>query len=221
MEILYSDRWLVVINKPAGLLSIQDGYNLDAPHVRTLLEPDFGRCWIVHRLDKETSGVLLLARTKEVHRLISILFEERKISKEYRAIAIGKPSVGEFEINLPLLVNGDRKHRTIVDLEKGKPALTLVEVISSNRDWSLLSVKTKTGYTHQIRCHLSYMGFPLLGDTLYTPKVAKPQPEEETSIRRVALHSNNVKFVHPYTNQEVTFIAPYPPDLSALLDLFK
>jgi RluA family pseudouridine synthase len=221
MEILYSDRWLVVINKPAGLLSIQDGYNLDAPHVRSLLEPDFGRCWIVHRLDKETSGVLLLARTKEVHRSISILFEERKISKEYRAIANGKPPAGEFEINLPLLVNGDRRHRTIVDLEKGKPALTMVEVISSNRDLSFLSIKTRTGYTHQIRCHLAYMGFPLLGDTLYTPKVAIPQPEEKTSIKRVALHSNNVKFVHPYTNQEVTFIAPYPPDLSALLDLFK
>ena len=84
MEILYIDQWLLIVNKPAGLLSIQDGYDPSLPHVRTILEPEFGRCWIVHRLDKETSGVFLLSRSAEVHRKLNMLFETRNIKKEDR-----------------------------------------------------------------------------------------------------------------------------------------
>ena len=221
MEVLYIDRWLVVINKTAGLLSIQDGYDLSAPHVRTEIEPEFGRCWIVHRIDKETSGVLLLARTKEAHRSFSILFEERKIVKEYRAIVAGKPHDIEFEINLPLRVNGDRKHRTVVDLERGKPALTRIQVISSNRNCSLLNVKPSTGYTHQIRAHLAYAGFPLLGDPLYSPTVNKVRLESYLSINRVALHAYSISFFHPFTQKELIITAPNPRDFSELLESFK
>ena len=138
MEVLYSDRWIVVINKPAGLLSIQDGYDRIAPHVRSLLDPKFGRCLVVHRLDKETSGTLLLARTKDAHRNLNIQFEKRMISKEYRAITSGKPASDEFEINLPLRVNGDRRHRTIIDFTNGKPASSFIKVLYSGLDWSLL-----------------------------------------------------------------------------------
>lgn len=221
MEVLYSDRWLVVINKPAGLLSIQDGYDLKAPHVRTLIESDFGRCWIVHRLDKETSGALMLARTKKAHRSLSILFEERRIFKEYRAVVAGTPHDDVFEINLPLRVNGDRYHRTVVDIEGGKPALTLIQVISSNRDWTLLNAQPKTGYTHQIRSHLSHIGFPILGDSLYNPSVSKSKPENNSYINRVALHSYSLTFIHPFTTQEISFTAPYPPDFSTLLESLK
>jgi len=221
MEVLYSDHWILVINKPAGLLSIQDGYDLNAPHVRTLIESDFGQCWIVHRLDKETSGALLLARTKEAHRSVSILFEERKITKDYRAIVAGKPHDDEFEINLPLLVNGDRRHRTIVDIVRGKPSSTIIKVLKNNLNWSLLSVKPNTGYTHQIRAHLSHIGFPLLGDSLYNPNVAKSKPENNLYFSRVALHSFSLTFIHPFTNQVISVTAPYPPDFSTLLESLK
>lgn len=221
MDVLYSDNSLVVVNKPAGLLSIQDGYDLTAPHVRTLLEPEFGQCWIVHRLDKETSGTLLLARTKDAHRSLNIQFENRMISKEYRAIASGKPTADELEITLPLRVNGDRRHRTIVDPLNGKPASTLIKVLYSNQDWSLLSVRPQTGYTHQIRAHLSHIGYPLLGDALYNPNVSKAKPENNSFFSRVALHSFSLTFIHPFTNQEVSFTSPYPPDFSALLEPLK
>ncbi len=221
MEVLYNDHWLVVINKPAGLLSIQDGYDLNAPHVRPLIESELGRCWIVHRLDKETSGALLLAKTKEAHRSLSILFEDRKINKVYSAIVAGKPQDIEFEINLPLRVNGDRRHRTIVDNVSGKPALTLVKVISSNRDLTLLSAKTKTGYTHQIRAHLAYMGFPLLGDLLYNPAFSKTKTENSSLINRVALHAMSITFIHPFTDQEVSITAPYPTDFSIFVESLK
>jgi RluA family pseudouridine synthase len=221
MEVLYTDRWLVVINKPAGLLSIQDGYDLQAPHVRTLIEPEFGRCWIVHRLDKETSGALILARTKEAHRSLSILFEERKITKDYRAIVEGKPNDDEFEIDLPLSVNGDRKHRTIVDISGGKPASTLIHVISSNRDWTVLSAQPRTGYTHQIRAHLSYMGFPLLGDQLYNPAGTNAKTDLSSLIDRVALHALSITFLHPFTHQELSITAPYPADFLGFLKSLK
>ena len=221
MKVLYSDRWIVVINKPAGLLSIQDGYDFIAPHVRRLIEPEFGPCFIVHRLDKETSGTLLLARTKDAHRNLNIQFEKRMISKEYRAIASGKPASDEFEINLPLRVNGDRRHRTIIDFSNGKHALSMIKVLYSGLDWSLLSVSPKTGYTQQIRAHLSHVGFPLLGDALYNPNVAKNSQENYSYINRVALHSYSLTFIHPFTNQEVTFTSPYPPDFSAILDPLK
>jgi RluA family pseudouridine synthase len=221
MEVLFSDRWIVVVNKPAGLLSIQDGYDLSALHVRTLIEPEFGRCWIVHRLDKETSGTLLLARTKDAHRSLNIQFEKRMITKEYRAIASGTPKSDEFEITLPLRVNGDRRHRTIVDLINGKSALTLIKVLYSNPEWSLLSVKPRTGYTHQIRAHLSHIGYPLLGDALYNPNSTKSKPENNSFISRVALHSFSLTFMHPVTNQEVTFTSPYPLDFSALVEPLK
>ena len=221
MDVLYSDSSLVVVNKPAGLLSIQDGYDLTAPHVRTLLEPEFGQCWIVHRLDKETSGTLLLARTKDAHRSLNIQFENRMISKEYRAIASGKPTADELEIILPLRVNGDRRHRTIVDPLNGKSASTLIKVLYSTQDWSLLSVKPQTGYTHQIRAHLSHIGYPLLGDALYNLNVSKAKPENNSFFSRVALHSFSLTFMHPFTNQEVSFTSPYPPDFSALLEPLK
>ncbi len=221
MEVLYIDQWLLVINKPAGLLSIQDGYDKEAPHVRKMIELEIGRCWIVHRLDKETSGALLVARTKEAHRSLSILFEERKINKNYSAVVAGKPKADEFEISLPLLINGDRRHRTIIDVERGKPALTLVKVVSSNGDFSLLRIQPKTGYTHQIRAHLAFVGYPLLGDILYSPTGAKAKIESNRLIDRVALHATSIAFLHPFTHQESLVSAPYPDDFSILLKSLK
>ena len=109
----------------------------------------------------------MLARTKEIHRSLNILFENRKIKKEYRALIYGIPKEKEFTINLPLRVNADRQHRTRVDISKGKPALTSVEVLNSSNRISYLSVEPHTGYTHQIRAHLSHIQHPVVGDLLY------------------------------------------------------
>lgn len=219
MDILYIDQWLLIVNKPSGLLSIQDGYDPQLPHIRNLLAPEYDRCWIVHRLDKETSGAIVVARTKECHRALSLLFEKREIIKSYWAVVEGVLSENKIEIDLPLRINGDRKHRTVIDQVNGKPASTSIEFIGNYEDYSLVSASPHTGYTHQIRAHLAYIKHPILGDSLYNSR-----PKENTfdqMIKRLALHSFSLKFVHPFTNKNLEVIAPFPDSLLPLINLFK
>jgi len=219
VDILYLDQWLIVINKPTGLLSIQDGYDLSLPHVRTLIEPEYGKCWVVHRLDKETSGVLILSRSEESHRAISVLFQQRKINKTYHAIVYGELDETQRIINLPLLINADRKHRTRIDMVKGKAASTSIELLYSNRIISEVKAMPHTGYTHQIRAHLSSIGHPILGDSLYSSKVSTNFSSE--LITRLALHSSSIEFLHPFTNEPIKINAPYPSDFLSIRSLIK
>src|SRR5512136_1995664 len=115
VPILYIDDVLLVINKPAGLPSLPDGYDPAAPHVRSLLEPYFGRIWIVHRLDRGTSGVLLLARSAEAHRALNTQFDQRQVRKTYHALIVGSPDWEVKTVDLPLRADVGHKHRTAVD----------------------------------------------------------------------------------------------------------
>lgn len=210
MDILYVDQWIIVINKPAGVLSIPDGYDKNKPYVRKLLEDTYGRCWVVHRLDKETSGTLVLARSKEIHRDLSLLFETRKISKLYIALVYGEPQESDFSVSFPLRINADRHHRTRVDFNNGKPAITNLRVTDRFGTFSKVQVEPFTGYTHQIRSHLSYINHPILGDSLY---LSLPQMEKTRNIPevpRMALHSLSIRFTHPILGQEMIFDAPTP-----------
>lgn len=218
MDILYQDDSIIAVNKPSGLLSIRDGYNPDLPTVKTTLEAEFGRCWIVHRLDKETSGVLIIARNETVHRTLNLAFENRQIHKTYHAIILGVPPEREFVIDLPLKLDGDRKHRTVVDIEKGKPARSAISIFELFENHALASIKPDTGYTHQIRAHLSYSGYPILGDRLYQ----KPKSPLSEMIDRTALHAYEITFIHPLTNSPLTIQANYPDDFrEALSKLVK
>lgn len=217
MYILFQDDSIIAINKPSGLLTIRDGYNPNLPTVKTLLEEEFGRCLIVHRLDKETSGVLLVARNKDTHRLLNLAFENRQIHKIYHSIIIGVPPDNEFEINLPLKVDGNRNHRTVVNYEKGKPAKSSIVVLQTFGNFSLVEVKPETGYTHQIRAHLFNTGFPILGDHLYS----KHDPVQFNFIERTALHAFQINFLHPQTNLPMTISATYPADFLQTLSLLK
>lgn len=215
MEICYLDQWLIVINKPAGLLSIADGYNSALPHVRTVLEPEFGRCWIVHRLDKDTSGTLLLARSQEIHRAMSILFETRMVKKQYRALVYGVPPERTFSVDAPLRVNADRYHRTRIDNKKGKPASTRFHLLETFEDHSLISAMPLTGYTHQIRAHLAYVNHPILGDDLYfvLSNIDRNHPAPE--VPRLALHAYSLEFIHPSTNKLIKVISSIPDFFSS------
>jgi tRNA pseudouridine32 synthase / 23S rRNA pseudouridine746 synthase len=215
MQIIYDDSQILTVNKPAGVLSIADGYDRDLPHVRTLLEPEFGRLWVVHRLDKETSGVMILARTPEAHRALNLQFTIHSIRKEYRALVFG-----DFPETLiaasPLLVDGDRHHRTIVDEARGKPASTRFSLSKSfNAGISLISAFPSTGFTHQIRAHLYHAGFPILGDQLYCTPESKLR-SEQLEIYRVALHAELITFVHPETNISLTLTADPPEDFQKM-----
>ena len=165
IEILFEDEDLLIINKPAGLRVIRDGYHPELPTVPSMLEAHFGRVFIVHRLDKDTSGVLILARNAFSHKNLNSQFSDRLVKKEYHAVVI---SVEDFPptlvVDQPLLVDGDRRHRTRVDPLRGKPASTEFSLITQFSQEALVKAFPTTGYTHQIREHALYAGYPLLGD---------------------------------------------------------
>lgn len=218
-QVLWEDESLLVINKPSGLRTIPDGYHPSLPHLSGLLKERYGRIWVVHRLDKDTSGVILFARSAEAHRALNQQFEERKTLKEYHAICVGMPEWETLSIALPLRIDGDRKHRTIIDHQTGKPAKTDVAVLQRLGVFTLLAAIPHSGYTHQIRVHLAAVDLPLLKDPLY--KSLKPETQvqiqaqrtsEQVPIKQVALHAFQITFIHPVSGEALTIEAPYPND---------
>jgi 23S rRNA-/tRNA-specific pseudouridylate synthase len=129
LTILYQDEFLLAVNKPAGLPTLPDGYQRAAPCLIDLLNQQFDRVWVVHRRDRDTSGVIVFARTAEVHRALNIAFDAREVHKVYHAIVIGTPEWDERVIDLPLRPDGDRRHRTVIDAQHGKPAFTRARVL--------------------------------------------------------------------------------------------
>ena len=209
IPILYSDDVLLVIDKPAGLPSLPDGYDPAAPHVRSLLEPHFGRLWIVHRLDRGTSGVLLLARSAEAHRALNTQFDQRQVSKIYHALVNGIPDWEAKTVDLPLRTDVGHKHRTAIDPARGKPAVTHLRVLERFADYTLVEAIPETGRTHQIRSHLAAVGYPLLADALYG---SSPVVNIPAIMPRLGLHARELVLSHPVLHSILHFEAPYPED---------
>jgi 23S rRNA pseudouridine1911/1915/1917 synthase len=229
--VLWDDDSLLVVNKPAGLPSLPDGYQADAPYLRGVLEPLFGRLWIVHRLDRETSGVVVLARSSQVHRALNTQFQEHQTTKVYHALVGGSPDWAEQQVDAPLLPNGDRRHRSIVS-EKGKPAVTLFRVLEGFSGYALVEAQPKTGRTHQIRSHLAYLRHAIVADGLYgdgerlylsalKPGYRGSRGEEPALLGRLGLHAWSLAFAHPLSGEKVSFIAPYPQDFEAALQQLR
>jgi RluA family pseudouridine synthase len=225
--ILFSDEALLVVDKPAGLPALPDGYDPAAPHLKSILEPEFGKLWIVHRLDRETSGVLALARSAAAHRALNAQFEGRQVSKIYHALVKGSPEWETYTARLPLRPNGDRRHRTVVDPQHGKPAETGLQVLERFRGYTLLEASPHTGRTHQIRAHLAAAGLPLVGDPLYggaalylsefKPGFQAGRESECALLQRVGLHALALELDHPLSSERLRFEAPYPPDFAGAL----
>ncbi|MEJ5199486.1 MAG: RluA family pseudouridine synthase [Anaerolineae bacterium] len=224
---LYSDDALLVINKPAGLPTLPDGYRADAAYLVGLLQQVYGRLWVVHRLDKETSGVIALARTAEAHRHLNRQFEEHTAEKTYHALVVGRPEWEARTIDLPLRPDGDRRHRTVVDRTAGKPAITVCRVLERLGDYTLIEARPRTGRPHQIRAHLAAVGLPLVGDLLYASQGGRLRDAagadqrrlllDEAPLARLGLHACSLTLIHPVTASSVTFEAPYPADFAAAL----
>lgn len=214
MSLIYQDPSLLVVNKPAGLPVLSDGWEKDSPYLLQQLERDHGHLFIVHRLDKFTSGVIIFARSAEAHRLLNDQFESRQTCKIYHVILSGLPAWDEHTARHPLRLNVGHRHRTVVDHSRGKPSETQFHLLQRFSDTCLAEARPATGRTHQIRVHAYALGFPLLGDSLYS---APPT----NLIPRPALHALSLEFVHPLTNARLFFTAPYPEDFQNALNTLK
>lgn len=229
-QIIWEDDAIIAVNKPGGLLTIADGYDASLPHLSGILQQQFGPIWIVHRLDKETSGVLIVARTAAAHKALNNQFEHRQVEKIYHALVSGLPNWVEMSVDRPLRVNGDRKHRTIVDQQNGKPAKTIFRVLERFENCCLIEARPLTGYTHQIRAHFFRLGLQIVGDTLYAPRTApfssengitNNKPNTLIGLNRLGLHSCKITFIHPNTLQTMSLEAPYPEDFANALNALQ
>ncbi len=227
MQIIHLDDHLLVLDKPAGLPVLSDGWDAsrNAPCLVKMLEAEYGKIWIVHRLDKFTSGVIVFARTAEAHRALNIQFEKHQVKKIYHALAAGNPKWEEHTARHPLSANVGHKHRTIVDNRVGKPSVTHFRVLKRFDGFCLLEAIPETGRTHQVRVHAAELGHPLLGDSLYGSSVERggipPRRAEYHStpqISRLALHARSLTFSHPASGESVTFEAEYPEDFKSALE---
>lgn len=229
-EILFEDDFLLVVNKPPGIAVIPERQGNAASLYEVMLQHT-PHLWVVHRIDKQTSGVVLFAKTEEAHRHVSLQFQEHTVGKLYKAIVQGKPKASSGEIDAPI-AESMTKRGTMLVHARGKAALSLYSTAESFRHASLLDVEIKTGRTHQIRVHLAHIGCPLLVDEVYAKAKAfyfssiksnyKSSGEtERPTIARLTLHACKLSIVHPHTGMRIDFEAPLPKDLETVLKLLR
>lgn len=232
LEILYDDGSLIAVNKPAGVPVIPERFATEADDLKSLVAARFGEAFVVHRIDRETTGVVLFARDAETHRDLNNQFQEQAVGKVYLALAVGAPLWDEQSVDLPLRVNGDRRHRTIVDPGKGKPASTRYQVLERLGPYTLIEARPETGRTHQIRVHLAAVGSPLAVDPLYgsgEPVMlssfkrgyTRGSREEKPLLDRLGLHALSVTFADRKSGADRTIEAPLPKDLRATLNQLR
>jgi RluA family pseudouridine synthase len=209
--ILWQDDHLLVVNKPAGLSTLVDGYHPDAPYLYGLLKQLVQPLWVVHRLDKATSGVIVFARTAAAHRSLNLQFDSRQVEKKYHALVWGEPEWEERTVDLPLRANGDRRHRSVVDHQNGKSAQTTFFVLDRYPGITLIRAQPHTGRTHQIRAHLAALALPIVGDGLYGGASL-------SDFDRMGLHAFSLEFTHTNTGEKMKFEAAYPLEYERILE---
>lgn len=214
LEILYEDDHLIAVNKPAGMVVHPAPGHPKDTFVNALLfhcrqlEGTGLRPGIVHRLDKDTSGVLLAAKTAGCHAKLIALFSERKIQKYYMAVCVGSPKEGLIDAAIgrhPL----HRKEMTVRLEGEGREAKSICRLLGTGPFLSLVEMQILTGRTHQIRVHLKHVGTPILGDPVY----GSPSANKKFKIARQLLHAERIEFVHPITQEALRISAPPPQDL--------
>ena len=218
IDIVYEDSDIAVINKQAGLVVHPAHGHYSGTLVNALLYhiKDLSgingeiRPGIVHRLDKDTSGLIVIAKNDKVHAALTEMFQEKKIRKTYLAILKGKLNKSEGKIVTQIgRDKNDRKKMTVIDdVAKGKNAITNYRVISQNNLFTLVKVNIETGRTHQIRVHMRHLGYPILGDSVYGRK---------DNEKRQMLHAYKLEFIHPVTGRQMEFIGEIPEDFQKAL----
>lgn len=221
LHVLFEDRHLIIVDKPAGLLSVptpdRESLTLRERTARYLQLRYGGRPYIgvVHRLDKDTSGALVFARTTEALHALQALFKAHDIERQYLAVVEGSPRLDAGTIDLPLVADPDgRRHGVARDVE-GRHAMTHYRVLERfGSRAALVSCRLETGRTHQIRIHLAAFGMPIVGDPVYRPRSLPPA---RVTFHRQALHAQTLGFIHPITGVPLHVEADPPADIAALL----
>ncbi|MCK9490116.1 MAG: 23S rRNA pseudouridine(1911/1915/1917) synthase RluD [Xanthomonadales bacterium] len=230
LAVLHSDAACLVIDKPAGLTVHPGAGQASGTLVNALLHHDpelaaLPRAGLVHRLDKDTTGALLVARTAQAHERLSAALQERTIEREYLALVRGEVIAGDT-VSAPLGRHPrDRLRQAVV--EDGRPAVSHYRVHERLPGHTVLAVALETGRTHQIRVHLAHAGFPVVGDPLYGGGLRLPRGASQAlqtalrDFRRQALHACRLAFVSPDGEQPVAALAPLPADMAALIEAIR
>ena len=229
LKIVFEDEHLLVVDKPAGLVVHPAAVNLDGTLVNALLHHCGGslsgiggvaRPGIVHRIDKDTSGLLVVAKTDVAHEGLARQFAAHSIDRRYLAIVSGVPKTSGGAIDAPLARSAtNRKKIAIVEGSRGKRAVTHWKRLEVLRDAALVECRLETGRTHQVRVHMASIGHPLVGDPVYG-RSGKSHGKllKELGFERQALHAAELGFIHPVTKHRLSFASPMPPDMQELFN---
>lgn len=228
--IIFEDKDILVLDKPAGITVNKSDTTKDEYTLQDFVEEKFSkegillnsenvdfnqRAGIVHRIDKETSGILVVAKNVECFENLQAQFKERKVKKTYIALAHGLVSPDEGEIRVPVgRLPWNRKRFGV--LAGGKDAITKYRVIEKKKGFTLLELSPETGRTHQIRVHLKYINHPIFADYLYAGR--KTSRDDRKVLERVFLHAHKISFYHPKTNELISFESPLPLELTNVLN---
>ena len=230
-EVIFEDSDLVVVSKPSGITVIPDRIHTEIATVQSILQKDYGKLFVVHRIDRGTSGVLCFARNEAAHRNLSLQFQNHTVKKIYRAIVKGRMKQKEGIVDAPIAENTVRPGTMLIH-KRGKEALSHYWVEEEFKHASLVKVEIKTGRTHQIRVHMASLGNPLLVDDIYAKAPAfffssikknykQTGEEERPTIARLTLHAASLTLVHPTLNTGMTFEAKLPKDMETVLKLLR
>ena len=230
LDIIFQNDQLIAVNKPSGLLSIPDRLGQEIS-LKDLLKEKYGGIYTVHRLDRDTSGVIVFAKNEEAHKQLSQLFEGREMEKYYVGLVYGNMMTAAGSIDAPIMEHPGKATKMMTHA-KGKTSLTDYEVLESFRLFSWVQFRIHTGRTHQIRVHMQHIGHSIVCDEIYGDskplllsalkknfKLAKTSEEERPILARLALHSNRLKFV--LNGEEFDLQAEIPKDLRAVLQQLR
>ncbi len=233
-DILHEDPSLLVINKPPGISVLADRESGESllSTLREILGEWREKVFIIHRIDKDTSGVIVFGKTEEASRAVSMQFEHRNVEKTYLGIVRGVVTPQEGTIDLPIGRHPRDRTRMMILHDRGKRSVTRYRVVEAFRGFSLVKLRPKTGRTHQIRVHLSATGFPLAVDPVYgsaeglllssfKKDYRRGKREEKPLIDRLSLHAWRLSFDHPETGTRMEFEAPIPKDFEIALKVLR
>lgn len=228
LSLIFENEAYLAVNKSAGMLTIPDRFDARQPNLLHILQERYPRIWVVHRLDRETSGLVLFAKNEASHSYLSGLFENREIRKIYQGVVLGSLAEKKGLIEVPIAAHPLKKGMMVTS-RSGKPAITEYEVLKDYGIYSLVEFRIHTGKTHQIRVHMKSMGHPLVCDPLYGDgkpvllssfkkkfRLSQQEETERPLFERVALHSYHLDFTDP-SGEAASLTAPLPKDFRALL----